>query len=204
MTGCPFSRMQGVWSTSTAMSRNSKREAGKETGDLSRDQALYSPCRRAGVFLEYLTSAVAMAGGILLAGVMGMTVVSVFGRYVLDAPIPGDYEITELACGVAVFAFFPYCHVRDSNIVVGFFTDRMRPHYKAALDTAHNVVFAIVACLVAWRLFVGAIQKLADSETTMFLGIPLYWAYFPAVAGAGLLAAVCVFKACCHPLVLKR
>ena len=186
------------------MSRTGRREAGKVTVDPLRGPALRSPNGRAGVFLEYLAGAVAMAGGILLAGVMGMTVVSVFARYVLGAPIPGDYEVTELACGVAVFAFFPYCHVRNGNIVVGFFTDRMRPRYKEALDAAHNIVFAIVAGMITWRLFVGAMQKLADGETTMFLGIPLYWAYFPALAGAGLLAAICVSKACCHLKALRQ
>ena len=102
----------------------------------------------------------AMAGGALLAGVMGMTVVSVFGRYVFGAPIPGDYEITELACGVAVFAFFPYCHIRHGNIVVGFFTSRMRPRRKAMLDTVHNIVFAFVAGLITWRMCVGATAEI--------------------------------------------
>ncbi|MDE0530435.1 MAG: TRAP transporter small permease [Albidovulum sp.] len=186
------------------MSRAGKREAGKETGNLSRGRALHSPGGRVGAILENLAGAVAMAGGILLTAVMGMTVVSVFGRYVLDAPIPGDYELTELACGVAVFAFFPYCHAKNGNIVVGFVTGRMHPRYKAALDALHNIVFAIVACLITWRLFVGAVQKLADGETTMFLGAPLYLAYFPALAGAGLLVAVCVLKACCHLQALRQ
>ena len=146
----------------------------------------------------------AMAGGALLAGVMGMTVVSVFGRYVFGAPIPGDYEITELACGVAVFAFFPYCHIRHGNIVVGFFTSRMRPRRKAMLDTVHNIVFAFVAGLITWRMCVGATQKFADGETTMFLGIPLYWAYLPALLAAGLLTAVCVQMAFSSLQALKR
>ena len=65
---------------------------------------------------------VALAGGLLLVGVMGMTVVSVLGRYLFNAPIPGDYEITELACGVVAFAFFPYCRTTNANIVVELFT----------------------------------------------------------------------------------
>ena len=145
-----------------------------------------------------------MAGGAILAGVVGMTVVSVFGRHVFGTPILGDYEITELACGVAVFAFLPYCHIRHGNIVVGFFTGRMRSRHKAMLDTVHNVVFALVAGLITWRMFVGAVQKFTDGETTMFLGIPLYWAYFPALVGAGLLTAVCVLMAWLHLQALKR
>ena len=145
-------------------------------------------CRR----LERLTRAVALAGGLLLVGVMGMTVVSVLGRYLFSAPVPGDYEITELAMGIAVFAFFPYCHISNANIVVELFTGRMPPRFKAALDAVHNLAFALVAGLIAWRLFIGGMHKFDDGETTVFLGIPVHWAYFSALLGAGLLTAVCV------------
>ena len=143
-------------------------------------------------WLERLTRSVALAGGLLLVGVMGMTVVSVLGRYLFNAPVPGDYEITELAIGIAAFAFFPYCHISNANIVVELFTGRMPTRWKAALDAVHNITFAIVAGLIAWRLFIGGMHKFADGETTMFLAIPIHWAYFSAVLGAGLLTAVCV------------
>ena len=142
--------------------------------------------------LERLTRVFALAGGLLLVGVMGMTVVSVVGRYLFNAPVPGDYEITELAIGIAVFAFFPYCHITNANIVVELFTGRMPERFRAALDAAHNLTFAVVAGLITWRLFIGAMHKFDDGETTVFLGIPVHWAYFSALLGAGLLTMVCV------------
>lgn len=57
--------------------------------------------------LERLARTVALAGGLLLVGVMGLAVVSVLGCFLFGAPVPGDYEITELACGIVAFAFFP-------------------------------------------------------------------------------------------------
>ena len=142
--------------------------------------------------LERLARRLALAGGLLLVGVMGMTVVSVLGRYLFNAPVPGDYEITELAIGIAVFAFFPYCHISNANIVVELFTGRMPTRFRAALDAMHSVTFAIVAGLITWRLFVGAMHKLNDGETPVFLGIPVHWAYFSSLLGAGLLTMVCV------------
>ena len=144
-----------------------------------------------GAILERLSRGVALLGGVLLVGIMLMTVISVMGRYFFNAPIPGDYELTELACAVAVFAFFPYCHARNGNIVVEFFTRKMSPRCRALLDAVHNGVFTLAACLVSWRLFVGGMHKLADGETTLFLGVPLHWAYFPALLGALLLTVVC-------------
>ena len=143
-----------------------------------------------GAGFEWLARSFALAGGILLLAVMGMTVASVLGRYLLGTPVAGDYELTELACGIAVFAFFPYCHLTNANVVVEFFTDRFSPRHRAALDSVHSVVFTIMAGVITWRLFVGAARKLQDGETTLFLAIPVYWAYVPALVAAGLLSAV--------------
>ena len=154
--------------------------------------------------IERVGRAAAMAGGLLLIGIVAMTVISVVGRYAFNAPIPGDYEITELVCGVAVFAFFPYCHLRNANIVVEFFTARLSPRRKTVLDTLHNFAFTAVAGLIAWRLLVGGLHKLADEETTLFLDIPIYWGYFPALLGAGLLAVVCVWVLWRHIRMLRR
>ncbi len=159
---------------------------------------------RLGAWVEGVSRMAAMAGGLLLIGVMAMTVISVIGRYVFNAPIPGDYEITELVCGVAVFAFFPYCHIRNANIVVEFFTVRLSPRRKTMLDTVHNFAFTIVAGLIAWRLCIGGLHKLADEETTLFLNIPIHWGYFPALLGACLLTAVCVWVLYRHLRALAR
>lgn len=148
---------------------------------------------RAGVMLERATRGLALAGGFLLVGVLMMTVASVAGRYLFNAPIPGDYEITELACGVAVFAFLPYCQLHRANIVVEFFTARLGEGSKRVLDTVHSFAFTVVAVLLAWRLAVGGLGKMADGQTTLYLGIPLYWGYFPAVVGAVMLCIVCLW-----------
>ena len=87
--------------------------------------------------IERLARAFAMAGGMLLIAVTVMTVASIIGRHFFGTPIAGDYELTELFCGIAVFAFFPYCHAMNANVVVDFFTSRLSPRYRAALDGLH-------------------------------------------------------------------
>ena len=180
----------------------------QEAGDTARGAAPREPGDHIGTHigapLERLAATVAIAGGVLMFGVVLMTVISVLGRYLFNAPIPGDYEITELACGIAVFAFFPYCHARSGNIVVEFFTGRLSPRHKTALGTVHSIAFTVVAALVTWRLLVGGVRKLQDGETTLFLGIPLHWAYFSALLGAGLLTAICVLVVFRHVHALRR
>ena len=163
-----------------------------------------SPGERLGEGLERLARAFAMAGGLLLVGIVGMTVASVLARHLLGGPIPGDYELTELACGIAVFAFFPYCHVTNANVVVDFFTSGLRPRARAVLDGVHSIAFTIVAGLIAWRLFVGGMRKFEDGETTLFLTIPIHSAYFPALIAAGLLTAVSILVIYRHLQALRR
>lgn len=159
---------------------------------------------RVGVLLEDTARGLALAGGLLLAGVLVMTVASVAGRYLFNFPIPGDYEITELACGVAVFAFLPYCQLKRANIVVEFFTSRVPEGWKRMLDALHSLAFTGVATLMAWRLAVGGLGKMADGQTTIYLGIPLYWGYFLAVVGAAMLCVVCAWVFVVHVRALRR
>lgn len=142
--------------------------------------------------IERLARAFAMAGGILLLAVAGMTVASIVGRYFFGTPISGDYELIELFCGIAVFAFFPYCHAANANVVVDFFTGWLSPRHKTALDCLHSMLFTVMAGVITWRLFVGGMRKLQDGETTLFLRIPLHWAYFSTFVAAVLLTAVCL------------
>ena len=187
------------------MSRTEKRATDEDANpELPSPVPYWADVYHGGGLLVRLAEAVALAGGLLLVGVMGMTVISVSGRYLFDAPIPGDYEITELACGIAVFAFFPYAHLRNANIVIHFFTRNMRWRHKAILDTVHSIVFAAVAALISWRLFVGGRLKLLDGETTVFLGIPLHWGYLPALIGAGMLTAICGLVVYRHLRILGR
>ena len=159
---------------------------------------------RLGAGLETLARALALVGGMLLVAVVGMTVASIFGRYLFGMPIPGEYEITELVCGIAVFAFFPHCHLTGGNVVVDFFTSRLGQRYRTMLDGLHNIVFTVMAGLVTWRLLVGGLHKLEDGETTLFLEIPIHPAYFAALIAAGLLTAVCVLVGYRHLQALRR
>ena len=64
----------------------------------------------------------ALAGGAVLLGIVGLTVVSIVLRELSGRPIPGDYELVEVGCAVAVFAFLPYCQLTGGNVFVGFAT----------------------------------------------------------------------------------
>jgi len=129
----------------------------------------------------------------LLAAVL-VTLASVTGRYGFALPVPGDYELVEILCGVGVFLFFPYTHATHGNITAEFFTAALPGRYKLMLDVFHDLVFALVAAILAWRLGHGFLDKLASGETSIMIRIPLWWAYGFAVLSMGLLALVCLWR----------
>jgi TRAP-type C4-dicarboxylate transport system permease small subunit len=144
--------------------------------------------------IEQATRLLALCGGAMVTVAILITLVSVVGRYGFGMPVPGDYELLETICAVGTFLFFPYAHATDSNIVVKFFTTSLPARQQRGLDLVHDVIFAAVAALLAWRLGIGLIGKFHSAESTMLIRIPYWWPYSFAVASMVLLCIVCIAR----------
>jgi TRAP-type C4-dicarboxylate transport system permease small subunit len=121
--------------------------------DDSFGRALYKVCISLAIF-----------GG-LLACVMGiMVTVSVIGRYLFSAPVPGDYDLVGIISGTAVFAFLPYCQLRRGNVVVDFFTTNMPARGKAFLDGIGTLFYLIIAVVFTWRMYYGMVEMRENNE----------------------------------------
>jgi len=139
-----------------------------------------------------------------MVGLMLMSSVSVIGRSLpqilgilglrlTPRSIPGDIEIVQLGCAVAIFSFLPYCQLMRSNVFVAFFTQGLRIRYRSLFDLFANGLFLLLACAIAWELGHGTADKLANHDTTMVLRVPESWAYVPALLAASLLVAVTAY-----------
>jgi TRAP-type C4-dicarboxylate transport system permease small subunit len=114
--------------------------------------------------LHGLCVVLAIFGGLLAAGTAAMVTVSVVGRYLFSAPVPGDYDLVGIIGGCAVFAFLPYCQIMRGNVVVDFFTTRLNPSAKAVLDAFGSLLFLLVAAIFTWRMYVGMLELRANHE----------------------------------------
>lgn len=139
----------------------------------------------------------AVLGGLILTLLAGLTVISIVGRNAFGAAVPGDFELVEMGCAVAVFAFLPYCQMVRGNAVVDIFTAGAGPRTCAALDGAGSLLYAAIAGLLTWRLALGGLELARYGETTMVLRVPLWWGFAPAVASLGFLTLVCAYTAWC-------
>ena len=144
--------------------------------------------------LTRLCERIAVLGGAALLAAMAVLVLTVlsgaFGR-----PVLGDSELVEFFCGVAAFAFLPYCHLRGSNVIVDFFTQGLPQRAKDGLDALMNLVFTLVALVITWRLAAGGLTAWERAKKSMFLQLPEWWGYAIGVTAALLWVAVCAWTA---------
>jgi TRAP-type C4-dicarboxylate transport system permease small subunit len=137
----------------------------------------------------------ALAGGVIFALLTLMSAVSIVGR-VVGRPIQGDFELVQLGCAVAIAFCLPYCQLKRGHIIVDFFTTRSSARTRGMLDAFGALLLALVMALVAWRTGVGALAMKASNESSMIMGVPVWYSYalmtpaFALTALAGLATAV--------------
>jgi TRAP-type C4-dicarboxylate transport system permease small subunit len=157
-----------------------------------------------GRILERACEALALAGGMLLVGIMLVSTFSVVGRslpelfgatglYVPRLGISGDIELEQMSLGVAVFAFLPLCQLQRANVLVSFFTKNLPVRHRAKFDAAANVLFFGLALTIASQLTRGTLDKLANADTSMVLRIPEWIAYAIALPSIWLLVLVAAY-----------
>jgi TRAP-type C4-dicarboxylate transport system permease small subunit len=143
------------------------------------------------VQLKKITHAFAWLGAATALGVGLMTVVSVLGRTLFKAPIPGDVELTQMGMAFAISLCLPWCQLRGANIFVDFFTQGAKPGTQRWLDAVGSVSLALMYALLAWRTSAGALAVREAGETSMIMALPMWWAYAclaPGLALAGVIA----------------
>lgn len=149
-----------------------------EAGDHAEGEAAHG-------LLSRLARLLAVAGGLIMLAGAVMITVSVALRWLRNDGVQGDFELMQIATVLAVFCFFPLCQTRRGNVFVDTFTLKAPKAFNRALDAFWDLVFALVAGLIAWRLALGALDAVNSQTISMVLRFPVGW----AIAAASLLAA---------------
>jgi TRAP-type C4-dicarboxylate transport system permease small subunit len=151
---------------------------------------------------EVIARAMAIIGGIVLLAVIVLTCVSIIGRAFYSSgiccgPIRGIYDYTELGMAVALFAFLPWCQLRNTHASVDLF----KPAFPDAMNRGLTVLVDIgmlgLAVLLAQRLYLGMLDKINFGDTTFIAQVPVWWGYAASLVGAVgfvLIAAFCVLR----------
>lgn len=116
----------------------------------------------------------AVVGGIVVLLVVLMSLVSLIGRKLFSAPIPGDIELLEMAIAVSVTAFLPLCEVNDNHIRVDLIAGFLPEVVNRFLLTACHLLLAAVAGVMCWRTLLLMLNSYEYGSTSTMLAVPLW------------------------------
>ena len=152
--------------------------------DTREDRWETGPASRAELIAGYL----AVCGGLLTLAVALLATASVFMRWILGAPIEGDFEFVKMATAIAVFSYLPYTQVRRGNIMADTFTFWLPARATSLMDAFWDLVYAGVTGFLAYALMNGTLDAFRSGETTMERQIKIW----PSI---GLSSALCLVLA---------
>ncbi len=156
--------------------------------------------RRGGfaTLLRRLATIFALLGATAALAAAITTMSSVALRAMMGQPIQGDVELTQFAIAFSISLCVPWCQLQGANIIVDFFTQKLRPSRRQVLDGIGALLMAVMLALLAWRTGMGAVAVHAAGETSMIRSLPMWWVYASLAPGLGLAALIALMQASLH------
>jgi len=112
-----------------------------------------------------------ISASVLLFGMMVLTFFDVVARYLLNKPIRGAFEVTELGLVVLIFAGLPLVSHADEHVTMDFI-DRLLPEGgRRFVVRAVHAVCAAVMFFLTWQVWIKAGKIAAYGDTTDVLKI---------------------------------
>ncbi|HSN80524.1 MAG TPA: TRAP transporter small permease subunit, partial [Rhodoferax sp.] len=85
----------------------------------------------------------AIMGGLMFVAIVVMSIISIVGRKLFAAPVPGDVEMLQMTAAFASASFFAYCHLNGGDVKVDFFTAKASPATVHRLDAFGSLLVGL-------------------------------------------------------------
>jgi TRAP-type C4-dicarboxylate transport system permease small subunit len=130
----------------------------------------------------WLNRALGASAAILLFGLMVLTTADVVGRYILNSPIRGAFEITELLLLTLIFAGLPLASLADEHVTLDFIDMILGQGGRLMLRRLVDLICGLLILGLAWRTWIKASKIEGYGDTTEVLRIPVGpFVYFMAI-----------------------
>lgn len=141
---------------------------------MSTMQAMWGPGGRLRAQAVAVARWVLRAGvAVSMLGIMGLTVVNVFMRYVFVRPISGSDEMVQFMLALLVFSAFPLVTVERRHFSVSVLARGARGWLKFAGVALELALSALGCAIVTSQLYSQAAMLASEQMTTMVLQLPL-------------------------------
>ena len=101
-----------------------------------------------------------------------ITVIDVFGRYLLGVPLPGTNEITEIILAILIYIGLPYISKNEEHISVSLLSNYFSNKFKIIHKILINFIVTLLLIIIARQLYLHGIDLKSYGEVTTFLEIP--------------------------------
>jgi TRAP-type C4-dicarboxylate transport system permease small subunit len=132
-------------------------------------------------------------GSIGLALLMFLTVVDVFGRYLLNRPVPGTFELTEMSMVLIVFLALGLAQHHNEHISLDLAYNYFPSWLKKVTNLSVDLINLVVVVAMTWQLYNYFVRMLDGNYTTAVLQLPIHPFVIVSLAGAAayVLAIAC-------------
>ena len=132
---------------------------------------------------------------LLLLVLVLITCVDVVGRYVLNAPLTGAFEMTELLLVALVFTALPLATERREHVEVDLLASAFGGFANRLMMAFAGLFSAAVLTTFSWRLAHHALKSAENDAVTNALQIPLAPFGFLAAAACLISAFIALLRA---------
>ena len=150
-----------------------------------------------------VTKVLNWVGYISLTGIVLITCVDVFGRYCLNKPLLGGFELLELSMAVLGGFAMLYTTTRRGHISVDLFFIRFSRRAQVIIDSFGSLLGFGIWGLMAYQVYLLGIRMLKTRELTNLIKIPLSPFQFILALGVALYSLTLLIQSL-RPLILKE
>ncbi len=121
-----------------------------------------------------LSSALNQVSLFFITALMFLTATDVFGRYVLDKPVMGSFEITEYMMTILVALSLAYCAMEKGHISIDLVVEHLPLRARAIAGSITYFIGAGFFAVVSWQSFIYVKMQFISRGASVVLRISEY------------------------------
>lgn len=127
---------------------------------------------------------------LLIALLIGVTCIDVVGRYLMNRPFGGAYELTQMLLGALVFVALPLTTADGGHVEVDLALHLLPGGIQRLLGRLAGLISALALGYFAWRLALIGLAQLHEGTRSASLALPMAPLAFVGAASCALSAVI--------------
>lgn len=132
---------------------------------------------------------------IFLLFIMTIITLDVLGRNLLNKPLIGTYELTEIGAALLVFFALAMTHQHGEHVTIDFIVERFSKKAQNILNGVIEIIIAVILVFMSWHVFENGLRMMERNATTTDLGLSVHPVLFIITFTLIIFALTAIFKA---------